>query len=158
MKHKSRSKYYCAFSILSSIYLKHFSIKSKLTITNGYLWPKNQFYKYFLSFFKICSYGYQKIRLAKPNSNQQTVCKNIQKHAIQKHLSGKYQGNHKISCFPQFLSSKLAIFHYFVKQCFPLETALKDVSFDDHILTNFEGKKHSYWRFLSQKKIFDGQF
>ena len=37
---------------------------------------------FFFNFFKICRYGYQKIRLAKPKLKQKTVCENVQKHAI----------------------------------------------------------------------------
>ena len=42
------------FLILSSIYNMNFSIKLKLIIANGYLWPKNRIYKWFFNFFKIC--------------------------------------------------------------------------------------------------------
>ena len=54
---------------------KHCSIKSKLIITYDYLWLKNRLYRWFFNVFKICQYGYKKIRLAKPYSTQQTVHK-----------------------------------------------------------------------------------
>ena len=51
--------------------------------------------------------------------------KNIQKHVLQEHESGKNQGNYKISCFPQFFSFNLAIFQYFVKRFFSFGYSLE---------------------------------
>ena len=42
---------------------------------------------------KICRYGYQKIRLAKSKSTQQTVCKNIHKRFTEKRSNDKWSNN-----------------------------------------------------------------
>ena len=81
-------------------------------------------------FFKICRCGYQKIRLANHNSTQQRfviIFKNMRSRRI------KVEKNREItkSAVPQFFSSSLAIFHYFVKKKkFPLSLVWKDGSFD----------------------------
>ena len=81
----------------------------------------------------------KKIRLSKPNSTQQTVCKN------NKNIRSK--------------SSSLAIFHYFYNGFFRyIWLGKTDFVFAQFDIFLKEETKHSYWRFLSQKAIYDGQF
>ena len=114
----------CCFLILSSIYRKHFSIKSNLTIENVYLRPKNRLYKWFFYFLTKFRNGYQKIRLANPNSKQQTVCKNIQNRQYRSIIMEK-SGKSQNQLFSLVFQLQLGYFSLFCNMGFSVEYGLK---------------------------------
>ena len=127
--------FFMRFLILSSIYKKHFSIKSKLIIANGYLWTKNQFYKWFFNFFQICRYGFKKLALQSLILNIKQFVKNIQTYDLGA-LKWKKLGKSQNSLVFQL---QFGYYSSFCKTGFPLNMAWKDRSFDAHI-DIFEGK------------------
>ena len=100
-------------------------------------------------FFKICRYGYQKIRLEKPNSTQPAVCKILKN---MRYRRNKVEKIRDITKSPFSLVFQLHLF--FRNFFFPTEFGLERWSFDDHFdikntLTGvFITKGHFQWSIL----------
>ena len=95
-------------------------------------------------FFKICRYGFQKIRLAKPNSKQQTVCKTFKNKPSRSIQVEKIREIPKSTVFPSF-SAPTWLFFINLKTVFSVEYGLEKQIFwcpFRHILRR--KNEHSY--------------